>query len=96
MKAGEIVDLDDLTRVCGFFVSDTDTFGGYGCSHPEQESRDPDTGEGQCDHCPLAWRLCPEQEEEDARIMKEQGYEADNTDGKLHVLNDDLEKLRKA
>lgn len=69
MKAGEVIHLDALVGICGFFVSDTDTFGGYGCSHPAQESRDQGTGEGQCDGCPLAWQLCPAQEAEDAKLM---------------------------
>jgi DNA-binding MarR family transcriptional regulator len=89
-KAGEIVHLDWLVERCGFFTSDTETFGGYGCLHPDQESRDPDTNEGQCDHCPLAWRLCPSQEEEDAALMVKQGYEPDNGDGKLLCMNGDL------
>lgn len=89
-KAGEIVHLDWLVEHCGFFTSDTETFGGYGCKHPDQESRDADTGEGQCDHCPLAWKLCPDQEERDVAIMKEQGYEPDNGDGKLLAMNEDL------
>jgi hypothetical protein len=94
-KKGELITRDALVQVCGFFTSDTETFGGYGCLHPDQESRDRDTGEGQCDGCPIAWRLCPDQEEEDARIMVAGGLLPDNADGNWLCMNDDLEKLRR-
>jgi hypothetical protein len=94
-KAGELITRDVLVRLCGFFTSDTDTFGGYGCTHPDQEARDPGTGEGQCDGCPIAWRLCPDQEERDAQIMIADGLEPDNADGEWLAMNDDLAKLRR-
>ena len=94
-KRGELIPLHALVQVCGFFTSDTETFGGYGCLHPEQESRDPETNEGQCDGCPIAWRLCPDQEEEDAALMIADGLDPDNGDGEWHCMNDDLSKLKR-
>ncbi len=90
MKAGEVIHLDALVEACGFFVSNTDTFGGYGCSHPGQEDRDPDTGEGQCLHCPLAWRLCPTQEKEDAALMVKAGLDPDDGEERWLCLNVDV------
>ncbi len=94
LEAGEIVHLDALVDVCGFFNADTETFGGHGCKHPDQESRDPETGEGQCDDCPLAWRLCPDQEERDAEIMRKAELEPENGDGKLRVMITPLARYR--
>ena len=63
---------------------------GYGCSHPDQEHRDSDNGRGQCFafSCPLAWRLHPDQEEEDAEIAKKHGWDPGDDD--LLCLNVDI------
>ena len=40
--------------------------------------------------CPLAWRLCPAQEADDVALMVKQGFEPDNSDGKLLCLMVDV------
>jgi len=48
----ELIDLDDLTRICGYFDSDSDANNGYGCIHPENIK----DNEGECHSysCPVA------------------------------------------
>lgn len=33
----EIMDIDELASICGYFTTKTDANGGYGCNHPDQE-----------------------------------------------------------
>ena len=36
-KEFEVMDINSLACVCGYFTGDTDANNGYGCNHPEQE-----------------------------------------------------------
>lgn len=33
----EIMDIDELASICGYFTTKTDANGGYGCNHPDQD-----------------------------------------------------------
>lgn len=92
IKKGEVVHIDQLVRECGWFQGGTEANNGYGCSHPCQEERDGETNQGCCFafSCPLAWRLHPDQEEEDAKLMKEQGLDPEDDDGSYLCLMTDL------
>lgn len=63
----KIMTLDELTRICGFFSSDSHINNWYNCSHPECGETEYDEGlkkkVGKCIHfyCPVAWDM----EEED-------------------------------
>jgi hypothetical protein len=37
MTMAIIINIDELTQICGYFTGATDANNGYGCNHPEQE-----------------------------------------------------------
>ena len=80
MKEGEIVHIDQLVEVCGFFFQ-SEAWAGYGCKHPKQEEKDRDTSEGACmpHGCPLAWRLYPSTDNGSA--IEQLGLLVDDPDG---------------
>ena len=63
----EIITLDELTRICGFFNTESGVNNWYNCSHPECGETEYDEGlkknVGKCIHfyCPIAFDI----EEED-------------------------------
>ena len=64
-KGPELICIDNLIRVCGYFHDHAPVNNGYGCDHPNQE--ESDDGQGKCYtfSCPIATTLHPHEEPED-------------------------------
>ena len=64
LKPGDVISLDDLTRVCGYFTTIHDANNGYCCAHPKQDMRQD--GHGCCFSfsCPIAHELSPDDDED--------------------------------
>jgi hypothetical protein len=74
----EPLPLNELVERCGYFTSDTKVNNGYGCLHPENESREGGAKVGSCYSfsCPVAGALSTN-EPRDVEIMRVAGYEED-------------------
>ena len=82
------ITLDDFTRVCGHFVSDTNVNNGYGCDHPENESKsdrdasmDGEPGVFKCYQftCPIASAIYRD-DPRDVRMMRGYGFKDEEWD----------------
>lgn len=65
----DVVYIDDLVGMCGYFNGRHGVNNGYGCAHPQQETRQD--GHGCCMpfSCPIAVELHPEDEPEDQELI---------------------------
>lgn len=92
----EVTTIDDLTRECGHHTMSR-TNNGYGCRHPDVESRDDQTGEGQCFtfSCPLGHALYPESDPEDYKWLADNGHspEAMTDEGNWMILDKESRRV---
>jgi len=68
--AKKIIHIDEMISVCGYFTSDTTVNNGYGCVHPDQESKGIDFRTNKI-HGKCYAFSCPLAHEADLQDMKE-------------------------
>jgi len=76
----QLVTIDELTDICGYFNPDVEINNGYGCDHPEQE--ETEDGQGYCLRC-----SCPLAYEATHDDIVNFGYSLDDNDGDWMVYD---------
>jgi hypothetical protein len=94
----QLITIDDLTGICGYFNGAVSVNNGYGCNHPDQEETDIDreTGKEQgkcyCHSCPIAYQADYEDMQNlDAELAEEYKNDIDmcnNLDTEWMVYDD--------
>jgi hypothetical protein len=100
--AQEIIHIDELTQVCGFFTNETTVNNHYGCTHPKQEEKGDICDITGCEHGKCMSYSCPlghAADLEDLKNLNTELYEDwkneehDPADSGADLMVVDLEKL---
>lgn len=88
MRPGDVAHIDDLARACGWFSGELveqpsmarPINGGHLCTHSDQRERRKTRAGGEvgCCYdfsCPIAYSLSPADDERDARLLREAGFD---------------------